>query len=86
MKYIKEIKIISRVHGSQQKIIADDENSSQTYASSYNSDLSKLSKIQEIKTNLMKNISKFYSIKYIRIIPLIFFFITIVFIVIYKSL
>ena len=83
LQYLSEIKIISRIHGSQQNVIADDENSSQTSASSYNSDLSKLSKIQEIKTNLLKNISNFYSIKYIRIIPLIFFFITIVFIVIY---
>ena len=83
IEYLKEIKIISRVHGSQQNIIADDENSSQTSASSYNSDLSKLSKIQEIKTNLIKNSDNFYAIKYIRIIPLIFFGLTIIFIVIY---
>ena len=81
--YLKDIKYVSRIHGSQQNVIADDENSSQTSATSYNSDLSKLSKIQEIKNNLMNNISSYYSLKYIRIIPGIFFCLTIFFIITY---
>ena len=85
-EYLLDVKFISRVHGSQQNVIADDENASQTSASGYNSDLSKLSKIQEIKTNLMNNISNFFSLKYIRIIPGVFFVISILFVVIYLFL
>ena len=82
-EYLTDIKSFSRVHGTQQNIIADDENASQTSATGYNSDLSKLSKIQEIKNNLNNGISNYFSLKYIRLIPGIIFCSSILFIVIY---
>ncbi len=82
-EYLNDIKSFSRVHGAQQNIIADDENASQTSATGYNSDLSKLSKIQEIKNNLNNGISNYFSLKYIRLIPVIFFCSSIIFIFLY---
>ena len=82
-EYLNDIKSFSRVHGTQQNIIADDENASQTSATGYNSDLSKLSKIQEIKNNLNSGLSNYFSLKYIRLIPILYFGSNILFVLIY---
>ena len=75
----------SRVHG---KKINDstqllDENSSQTGATSYNSNLSKLNKIIEARNNLLQNVSNFYTLKYFNIISTIWLLTTITFSIVF---
>ena len=69
----KDIFKYSRVHGDKkEETLMEDENSSQTSAnSSYNEDLSKKNRIEEIKNNTLKNVKNFYMLKYYRIILLI---------------
>ena len=69
----KDIFKYSRVHGEKkEETLMEDENSSQTSAnSSYNEDLSKKNRIEEIKNNTLKNVKNFYMLKYYRIILLI---------------
>ena len=69
----KDIFKYSRVHGEKKEdTLMEDENSSQTSAnSSYNEDLSKKNRIEEIKNNTLKNVKNFYMLKYYRIILLI---------------
>ena len=58
---------MSIVHGQKKDEIMDDENSSQTSQSGYNSDLVKKNRIEEIRANILNNISNFYTLKYIKI-------------------
>lgn len=72
----------------------DDENSSQSSSAGYNDSLSKKSRIEEIRSNIMKNISNFYTLKWIKTIFLFVICITaafcglylIIFDLIYKDL
>ena len=84
LKYInifkEEIKKFSRVHGElKQKEMMIDENSSQTSMTGYNSGLSKINKILEIRENIINNSEKFYLLKYLIIIPIIHFIISLLF-------
>ncbi len=61
-----DINKMSMVHGQKKDEIMDDENSSQTSQAGFNSDLVKKERIEEIRANLLNNISEFYTIKYIK--------------------
>ena len=75
-----EIKKFSRVHGElRNKDMVIDENSSQSANSGYNSGLSKINKILEIRENIINNSKKFYLLKYLIIIPIIHFIISLIF-------
>ena len=64
----KDIKEMSIAYGQKEDIIVKDENSSQISQSGFDSGLVKKNRIEEIKSNLLVNISNFYSLKYIKII------------------
>ena len=79
----EDINRMSMVHGQKKDEIMDDENSSQTSQAGFNSDLVKKERIEEIRSNLLNNISGFYTIKYIKgSIALVFLF-TILYVIIY---
>ena len=81
-----DINKMSMVHGQKKDEIMDDENSSQTSQAGFNSDLVKKERIEEIRANLLNNISEFYTIKYIKgSIGLVFIF-TIVYGIVYLFL
>ena len=80
-----EINKNSRIHGNKRKCdqIQDDENSSQASSSSYNEDLCKRNRIEEIRGNTLKSISNFYTLNYIRILVIIVVLCELAFFVIY---
>ena len=70
--YKDYMKKFSRIHGKKKhNSVMDDENSSQTAATSYNSDLSKINRIFEMKENVLtkkKKISYIYNLIFIMIL------------------
>ena len=58
---------MSMVHGKKKEEELMDENASQMSHSSFNADLVKKNRIEEIRANLLNNISNFYTLKYIKI-------------------
>ena len=81
-KYHDDIFKLSRIHGSKkQHSIIEDENSSQSSQIGYNEDLSKKSRIEEIRTNLLKNITDFYTLRYYRFLIIALLSITIIFVI-----
>ena len=61
--YKDYMKKFSRIHGAKkQNSVLEDENSSQTLATSYNSDLSKINRIFEMKENILTNKKKLSNI------------------------
>ena len=80
-KQFHDLRLRSRVHG---KKINDsnqflDENSSQTGATSYNSNLTKLNRIIEARIHLLQNVDNFYTLKYFKIIPILWLISVIIF-------
>ncbi len=63
----EDINKMSMVHGTKKDEIQDDENASQTSQTGFNSDLVKKNRIEEIRANILNNISNFYTLKYIKI-------------------
>ena len=63
-----DINIMSKTHGQKKDEVIEDENSSQTSQAGFDSGLVKKNKIEEIRSNLMNNISNFYTLKYIKIL------------------
>ena len=63
-----DINIFSKAHGQKKEEILEDENSSQSSQSGFDSGLVKKNRIEEIRSNLMMNISSFYTLKYIKIL------------------
>ena len=63
-----DLNIMSKTHGNKKDEILEDENSSQTSQTGFDNGLVKKNKIEEIRSNLMNNISNFYTLKYIKII------------------
>ena len=57
---------ISKVYGHKKDQVLEDENSSQSSQAGFDSGLLKKNRIEEIRSNVMKNISSFYTLKYIK--------------------
>ena len=57
----------SKIHGKKNDVIIEDENSSQSPQTGFDGKLVKKNRIEEIRSNLLVNISSFYTLKYIRI-------------------
>ena len=68
-----DINIMSKTHGQKKDEVLEDENSSQTSQAGFDSGLVKKNRIEEIRSNLMNNLSNFYTLKYIKICILIIF-------------
>ena len=79
----EKIRKTSIIHGHKKEEIVEDENSSQTSQGSFNNDLCKKNHIEEIRSNLMKNVSNFYTLKYIKLVISLLFISTIIFIVLF---
>ena len=77
----ENIKRFSRVLGLIKKRANtfDDENASQTSVTSFNSDLSKINRILEIRESIIKNKKRLYTFGYIFVIAVIFFTGTVIF-------
>ena len=59
--YKDYMKKFSRIHGTKKhNSVLEDENSSQTLATSYNSDLSKINRIFEMKENVLTTKKKYH--------------------------
>ena len=87
IKCKEEIIKNSVCHGNtKQDTLMDDENSSQTSQSTYNEDLSKKNRIEEIRNNALKNVSNFYMLKYYTIILIIIISLSITFLIIILNL
>lgn len=74
---------MSMIHGQKKEEVLDDENSSQSSSASYNNDLCKKNRIEEIRANILKNVSNFYTLKYIKFLVLGTGIITVVFCALY---
>ena len=81
----EEINKNSRIHGRkyQYEQVQEDENSSQASSSSYNEDLCKRNRIEEIRGNTLKSISNFYTLNYIRTVVIGVFICSFTFFVLY---
>ena len=80
------INSMSKIHGQKKAEIFEDENSSQTSQSGYDSGLVKKNRIEEIRSNLLTNISSFYTLKYIKLVLLIMGLSAFIFSIIFISL
>ena len=74
---------LSRIHGMKKGAatsnnIIEDENSSQSSQVGYNEDLSKKSRIEEIRNNALKNVNDFYMIRYFRLLNTMILVITVI--------
>ena len=73
------IKLYSNILGNHAKKNVFDENASQTANSSYNNDLSKLNRIEELRANILHQKLKENAIKYLKTISFVYILITILF-------
>ena len=76
---------MSKAHGQKKDEIIEDENASQTSQTGFDSGLVKKNRIEEIRSNLLINISNFYTLKYLRLASILLGLGTIVFIAYYVS-
>ena len=81
-----DINIMSKAHGQKKDEVLEDENSSQTSQTGFDSGLVKKNRIEEIRSNLMMNISNFYTLKYIKIVILLIGIFSFIFALIYISI
>ena len=83
--YKDYIKKFSRIHGKKKNnnSIINDENSSQTSSSSFNSDLSKINRIFEMKENVLRNTKRISNIYNLILIIILFVIISGIFSVIF---
>ena len=81
-----DISNMSKAYGHKKDQIIEDENSSQSSQAGYDSGLLKKNRIEEIRSNLMKNISGFYSLKYFKFIILMIIITDLLFSVLYISI
>ena len=78
-----EIINMSKTQGQKKDEVLEDENSSQTSHSGFDNGLVKKNRIEEIRSNLFKNVSNFYALKYIKIIVVLISVFTIIFVIIF---
>ena len=82
----EDINKMSMVHGTKKDEIQDDENASQTSQAGFNSDLVKKNRIEEIRANILNNISNFYTLKYLKISVFLISLFTLIYGIIYLIL
>ena len=86
-KLLQQCKIdiitMSKTHGEKKEEILEDENSSQTSQTGFDSGLVKKNRIEEIRRNLLINVSNFYTLRYLRIVSFLLGLGTTIFIVLY---
>ena len=75
---------MSKTHGEKKDEILEDENSSQTSQTGFDSGLVKKNRIEEIRRNLLNNVSNFYTLRYLRLVSVLLGIGTTIFIVLYS--
>jgi hypothetical protein len=80
-----DINILSKTHGQKKDEVLEDENSSQSSQTGFDSGLVKKNRIEEIRNNLMKNISNYPTLKYIKNTLLLIFLATVAYIFIFVT-
>ena len=78
-----DIQNMSMAHGQKKDEIMEDENSSQSSQIGFDSGLVKKNRIEEIKSNLLLNVSNFYTLKYIKLIFILLALCSFIFCIIY---
>ena len=79
-----DINAMSKLHGQKKNDeVLEDENSSQSSQTGFDSGLVKKNRIEEIRSNLLTNISSFYTLKYIKIVIAIIGLFSFVFSILY---
>ena len=81
-----DINILSKTHGQKKDEVLEDENSSQSSQTGFDSGLVKKNRIEEIRNNLLKNITNFPTLKYIKYTLLLIFLMSIIYIAIFVIL
>jgi len=74
-----DINEMSKTYGQNKAQVLEDENSSQSSQSHFDSGLVKKNRIEEIRSNIMMNVSKFYTLKYIKLVIILIGFFSIIF-------
>ena len=78
-----DIQNMSMAHGQKKDEIMEDENSSQSSQIGFDSGLVKKNRIEEIRSNLLLNVSNFYTLKYIRLVFILLALCTFIFCLLY---
>ena len=85
-----DIQSMSMAHGQKKDEIMEDENSSQSSQIGFDSGLVKKNRIEEIRSNLLLNVSNFYTLKYIKLVfvflALCSFIFCVLYIIVFKNL
>jgi PAS domain S-box-containing protein len=82
----EEILQSSRIFGIKRNDMIMDEQSSQASTNSYNDDLSKKARVEEIKYSMLKNVSNFYTLKIIKLVFYCIIIFTLVFSILYINI
>ena len=80
-----DIQNLSITHGKKKDQIMEDENSSQSSQIGFDSGLVKKNRIEEIRSNLLLNVSNFYTLKYIKMCFIFFAVFALVWCIIYVT-
>ena len=78
-----DIQSMSMAHGQKKDEIVEDENSSQSSQIGFDSGLVKKNRIEEIRSNLLLNVSNFYTLKYIKLVFILLALCSFIFCVLY---
>ena len=85
-----DIQSMSMAHGQKKDEIVEDENSSQSSQIGFDSGLVKKNRIEEIRSNLLLNVSNFYTLKYIKLVfsflAICSFIFCVLYIIVFKNL
>ncbi len=75
----QEILLYSRVLGTNSTTVMDENGSQYSSSSVYTNSITKKTRVQEIKSNIMRNVSSFYSIILIKFLFILFMLVTLIF-------
>ena len=78
-----DIQNLSMAHGQKKDEILEDENSSQSSQIGFDSGLVKKNRIEEIRSNLLLNVSNYYTLKYIKLVFILLALCSFIFCVLY---
>ena len=81
--YHQEILLLSRVLGANASAVLDENGSQSSSTSQYTNSITKKSRVQEIKSKIMLNVKKFYTLRLIKGLFISFMVLTLVFTIIY---
>ena len=81
--YHQEILLLSRVLGANAAAVLDENGSQSSSNSQYTNSITKKSRVQEIKSNIMLNVKKFYTLQCIKLLFIVYMIVTLIFTFVY---